>query len=88
MNAKAIQFDELVKNVVISLREITPREEVELGVVHGFCVDYAQQNAPHLLGFLSHVDGLDALAAELSRMVEILQPAAVSASRWRFLEQE
>lgn len=79
-------FEEMVETVIKALRDATPREVVELGVLHGFCVDVAREAHPNLLLFLSSPQGLEALAAHLSRMPDVVEPANVEGTRWRFVE--
>ena len=79
-------FEQLVTAVVSTLRELTPREDVELGVIHGFCLDAAQQKAPNLISFLSSVEGLQALSAQLSRLPDFLEPVGVDGATWHFVQ--
>jgi hypothetical protein len=78
-------FGGLVLEVVVALREVSPRSTVELGVIHGFCVDAAHANAPALVNFLSSVEGLQALSAELSRMSEKITAVGIDGAEWRFV---
>lgn len=84
---RSTTFQELVDGVVCELRDLSPRSTVELGVIHGFCVDAAKDNAPTLVSFLSSVDGLQALSAELSKMPEILTAVGVDGATWRFADK-
>ncbi|MBW9089718.1 hypothetical protein JNB91_18010 [Rhizobium wenxiniae] len=79
------RFEELVKAVIVSMREITPRETVELGVIHGFCIDAAETEAPDLITFLSSVAGLEAVTAQLGRLPEYLTAVAVDGATWQFV---
>lgn len=81
-------FQVLVHDVVAGLRDLSPRSTVELGVIHGFCVDAARERAPTLVAFLSSVDGLEALSAELSRMPEILSTVGVDGAEWQFVGRD
>jgi len=78
-------FTEFVIAVVTSARDFTPRETVELGIIHGLCVDAAADHAPHLVEFLGTVQGLDALSGVLSQIHDVLVPADVAGSSWIFV---
>lgn len=80
-------FEQLVTSVVATLREVTPRDSVELGVIHGFCLDAAEEKAPNLITFLSRVEGLQALSAQLSRLPDFLQPVGVEGATWLFVQK-
>jgi hypothetical protein len=80
-------FQELVDGVVCGLRDLSPRSTVELGIIHGFCVDAAKDNAPTLVSFLSSVDGLQALSAALARMPETVTAVGVDGATWRFVDK-
>lgn len=84
----APNFAEFVLAVVTSARDFTPRETVELGIIHGLCVDAATDHAPHLIEFLGTVQGLDALSGALSQMPDILMPADVAGSSWVFVRSD
>lgn len=79
------RFEELVKAVVVNMREITPRDTVELGVIHGFCIDAAASDAPDLITFMSSVAGLEAITAQLARLPEYLTAVAVDGATWQFV---
>jgi len=79
------RFEELVKAVVVNMLEITPRQTVELGVIHGFCIDAAETEAPDLIAFLSSVAGLEAITAQLSRLPQYLTATAVDGATWQFV---
>lgn len=81
-------FEELVQGAVRGLRDLTLRETVELGVLHGFCVDVARENQPDLFLVLSSIDGLAAFSAHLSRMPDVIEPIDCDGSRWRFVEDD
>lgn len=80
-------LEQFIKHLIISLREISPRDTVELGVLHGFAVDAAQDQAPKLAIFLSSVDGLQAFCAELHRLPNVIQPLNIDGSEWRFVRE-
>jgi hypothetical protein len=81
----APNFTEFVLAVVTSARDFTPRETVELGIIHGLCVDAAADHAPYLIEFLGTVQGLDALSGALSQMPDVLMPADIAGSSWFFV---
>jgi hypothetical protein len=83
----ATNLQDLIGDVIVSLRDLSPRPTVELGVIHGFCVDAARQYAPTLVTFLSSVDGLHALSAELSKMPDTVIAVGVDGAEWRFVEK-
>ncbi|AYD05108.1 hypothetical protein [Neorhizobium sp. NCHU2750] len=78
-------LEQFIEHLILGLREISPRDTVELGVLHGFAVDAAQMEAPKLATFLSSVDGLQAFCAELHRLPEMIQPVDIDGSEWRFI---
>jgi hypothetical protein len=63
---------EFVSSVVEDLRRMTPRETIEFGVLHGFCLDEAQRRKHMLIEFLTSAGGLAALSAALSQMPDQL----------------
>ncbi|TWF47534.1 hypothetical protein [Neorhizobium alkalisoli] len=77
--------EQFIERVITGLRDISPRDTVELGVLHGFAVDAAQSDTPKLAAFLSSLDGLEAFCAEQHRLPEIIQPVSVDGSEWRFV---
>jgi hypothetical protein len=77
-------FDALVKSVVESLSAATPRDTVELGVIHGFCIDAAHPNVS-MVDFLSSVGGLEALSAQLSRLPEHIEAVDIDGSLRKFV---
>ena len=79
-------FEHLVESVIKSLGDATPRKTVELGVLHGFCVDVAREAHPNLFLFLSSPQGLEAFAAHLARMSDVIEPVDVNGGKWRFLD--
>lgn len=78
-------LEQFIERLIIGLRDISPRDTVELGVLHGFAVDAAQSNTPKLAAFLSSMGGLEAFCAELHRLPEIIQPVSIGGSEWRFV---
>ncbi|TWF42236.1 hypothetical protein [Neorhizobium alkalisoli] len=80
-----ISLEQFIERLIIGLRDASPRETVELGVLHGFAVDAAQSDTPKLAAFLSSLDGLEAFCAELHRLPALIQPVGISGSEWRFV---
>lgn len=78
-------FIEFVAGVIDSTIALTPRANVELGVIHGFCVDAAYERQPHFIEFLAPPSGLAALSSALSQMPQKLQPIDVDAGLWTFV---
>jgi hypothetical protein len=62
----------------------TRRETVELGVIHGFCIDFAEHLAPNMIEPLSSIEGLRALVAALERRPHITIPVDGDIARWGF----
>jgi hypothetical protein len=81
------QITEFVAAVVLTARDFTPRDTVELGVIHGLCLDAANDHAPHMLRFLASVDGLEALASVLNQMPQIIVAVDVSGASWQFVRE-
>lgn len=48
----------LVIKITTTARDFTPRRSVELGVLHGLCLDAARKHEPHLVEFVASVPGL------------------------------
>lgn len=82
------RFRRIGEAIVAAVRDATPRQTVGLGVLHGFCLDAAQTDGSRFVDFLSHVDGLTALSAQLSRMRELIQPIDIGEAQWRFVKAE
>ncbi|WJH38372.1 hypothetical protein N7E02_06925 (plasmid) [Aliirhizobium terrae] len=85
MDNKADDIIELVTKVIVAARNFTPRETVELGVVHGLCMDAATKNAPHLIEFLSSVRGLVAITATLLQLPHVVTPNDAGGWTWTFV---
>lgn len=81
-------FIEFVEEVVAEVRDITPRSSVELGILHGFCLDAAQQRRPKLVDFLTSPAGLSALSAALGQMSDKVLQADVDGSTREFVRKE
>lgn len=78
-------FEELAARVIVTARDQTPRPAIELGVIHGFCLDVAEDLAPELIGVLASVDGLHLLVAALETMPDIVKPSSGDKSSWEFV---
>lgn len=78
-------LEQFIEHIIVGLREISPRDTVELGVLHGFAVDAAQNQAPKLAIFLSSIEGLQAFCAELHRLPDVIEPVDIDGSEWRFV---
>jgi len=52
---------DLVTQVITAARGFTPRETVELGFVHGLCLDAANAHHPDLVEILATARGLAAV---------------------------
>jgi hypothetical protein len=82
------EFSAFVLAVVAATRDFTPRDTVELGVLHGFCLDAAKDHAPHMLRFLASVDGLEALASALGQLPHIIVAVDVKGASWQFVREQ
>jgi hypothetical protein len=78
-------FHTLVLRVTTAMRDFTPRQSVELGVIHGMCVEAARQHEPQLVDFLNSVNGLTALSAALSQLPHVVVTADVNSGQWTFV---
>jgi len=78
-------FIEFVEQVVSELRALTPRSTVELGILHGFCLDAAQARQPQLVDFLTSPAGLAALSATLGQMPDKVLQADIEGATWEFV---
>jgi hypothetical protein len=78
-------FNALVLRVTLAMRDFTPRQHVELGVIHGMCVEAARKHEPHLIDFLSSVTGLAALSAALSQLPHIVVTSDANGALWAFV---
>lgn len=83
--AALLTFDELVGRVILMARDATPRDTVELGAVHGLCLDLAADLAPELVDDLNSVDSLQRLIEVLDSKPNIVLPQLPDKSRWRFI---
>lgn len=82
-----LSFDELVGNVLMSVRDATPRQSIEFGVIHGFCRDFAEMRAPGYIDLLSRVEGLQALLPALERRPDLVVPATPERDLWYFVRE-
>ncbi|AYD01975.1 hypothetical protein [Neorhizobium sp. NCHU2750] len=80
-----VSFDDLVGNVLTSARDFTPRHAIEFGVIHGFCRDFAETQAPGYIDLLSRVEGLQALLPALERRPDLVVPATPEKALWYFV---
>jgi hypothetical protein len=80
-----LSFDELVGNVLVSARDFSPRKTIELGVIHGFCRDFAETQAPNYIDLLSSVEGLHALLPALERRPDLVVAATPEKDLWYFV---
>jgi hypothetical protein len=78
-------FTDFVKKVVSDARDITPRPTVELGILHGFCLDAAQVRQPQFVDFLTSPGGLAALSAALAQMPDKVVQADIDGATWEFV---
>jgi hypothetical protein len=79
-----LTLDDLVDHVITFVCGATRRETIELGVIHGFCIDFAERLAPNMIEPLSTVDGLRALVAALERRPHVTMPVGGDLARWGF----
>lgn len=65
-------LEELVDRVLLAVRDMTPRDTIELGVLHGFCLDTAKDLYPERVRFsrvqedwrtLSRSSGVDPMSS-------------------------
>ena len=82
-----VTFIDFVSSVIDDIRDLTPRDTIELGVIHGFCVDAAQARRPHFIEFLSDAGSLAALSAALAQLPHKVTSVDVTGAAWRLAEQ-
>lgn len=80
-----LSFDQLVGTVLAEARALTPRDTIELGVIHGFCRDFAEKQAPGYIDLLSRVESLQALVPALERHPALVLPATPEKALWNFV---
>jgi hypothetical protein len=85
MATTAEDIIDLVTKVITAARDFTPRETVELGVIHGLCLDAARKSAPHMIEFLSSVRGLVAITVTLSQLPHIVTTNDPKGATWTFV---
>jgi hypothetical protein len=85
MTSGSEEINALVTKVMIAARDFTPRDAVELGVIHGLCVDAARKGAPHLTEFLASVSGLVAITGVLSQLPHIVVANDPNGAVWTFV---
>lgn len=78
---------ELITQVITAARDFTPRETVELGFVHGLCLDAAHAHHPDLVEFLASTRGLAAMAIVLSQRPEIVTSDDPKRAVWTFVRK-
>lgn len=80
-----ITFEQLVLNAVVTAREISPHDTVQLAAVHGLCLDAAAHAAPHLVPFITSMEGLEALLSQLARLPTLLAAVGLDGAEWTFV---
>lgn len=75
----------LVTKVTTTARDFTPRRSVELGVLHGLCLDAARKHEPHLVEFVASVPGLIAISGILSQLPHIIASNDPDGAMWSFV---
>jgi hypothetical protein len=85
--SRLLTFNELVASVLATARDSTNRDTIELGVIHGFGVDVAEDLAPDLMDLLSSVGGLSILVSTLERLPNLVSPALADKSLWNFVRE-
>lgn len=80
-----LTFEELAAKVMVMARGQTPRRAIELGVIHGFCLDVAEDLAPELIRVLATVDGLHQLVGVLETMPDVVKPSSADKASWEFV---
>ncbi len=88
MVAAVEEIIDLVTKIITTARDSTSRETVELGVIHGLCVDAARKSAPHMIEFLSSVRGLVAITVTLSQLPHIVTVNDPKDSTWTFVRTQ
>jgi len=78
---------DLITQVITAARDFTPRETVELGFVHGLCLDAANAHHPDLIDFLASTRGLAAVALVLSQRPEIVTSSDAKGPVWTFVRK-
>lgn len=78
---------DLVTQVITAARDFTPRETVELGFVHGLCLDAANAHHPDLVEILATARGLAAVAVVLSQRPEIVTSDDPIGSVWTLVRR-
>jgi len=78
---------DLITQVITAARDFTPRETVELGFVHGLCLDAANAHQPDLVEFLASTRGLAAVALVLSQRPEIVTSDDPKGAVWTFVRK-
>ncbi|WP_312407315.1 hypothetical protein [Rhizobium sp.] len=78
---------DLITLVITAARDFTPRETIELGFVHGLCLDAANAHHPDLVEFLATARGLSAVAIVLSQSPEIVTSDDPIGAVWTFVRK-
>lgn len=76
---------DLITRVITAARDFTPRATVELGFVHGLCLDAANAHHPDLVEFLATPSGLAAIVLVLSQRPEIVTTDDPRKAIWTFV---
>jgi hypothetical protein len=86
-DAHAFVLIELVTSVISAARDFTPRDTVELGFIHGLCLDAAHTHQPDLLEFLASPRGLAAVSLVMSQRPEIVKSDDPQGAVWTFVRK-
>lgn len=86
-DAPAALLIELITRVITAARDFTPRDTVELGFVHGLCLDAAHTHHPELVEFLASPRGLAAVSLVLSQRPEIVKSDDPKGAVWTFVRK-
>ena len=78
---------DLITQVITAARDFTPRDTVELGFVHGLCLDAANAHHPDLVEFLASTRGLAAVALVLAQRSEIVTSDDPTGAVWAFVRK-
>lgn len=77
----------LVTQVVSAARDFTPRDTVELGFLHGLCLDAARTHHPDLLDFIASPRGLAAVTVILTQLPDVVTAKEPTSGTWAFVRK-